>query len=141
MTDLIERLRDRGWRMTAQRRAVAQALAGPNVHLTADEVLERARAVVPETSRATVYNTLNELVEMGELGEVAPDGRSKRYDPNVVDEHHHLMCVECGRLQDIHDLSFDPASAAADVTDFEVTGVQIVFTGTCAGCAARITNR
>ena len=128
MADLIERLRDRGWRMTAQRRAVAQALAGPNVHLTADEVLDRARAVVPETSRATVYNTLNELVEMGELGEVAPDGRSKRYDPNVVDSHHHLLCTECGSLQDVADLVPDPAALAGSVSDFEITGVQIVFT-------------
>jgi Fur family ferric uptake transcriptional regulator len=136
MTDLIERLRDRGWRMTAQRRAVAQALAGANVHLTADEVLERARDVVPETSRATVYNTLNELVEMGELGEVAPDGRSKRYDPNVVDVHHHLLCVECGSLRDVHELAIDPVEAVADVTDFEISGVQIVFSGTCSECRA-----
>ena len=121
--------------MTAQRRAVAEALAGPNVHLTADEVLERARAVVPETSRATVYNTLNELVEMGELGEVAPDGRSKRYDPNFVDPHHHLLCVECGGLQDVHDLDIEPASAASGVPDFEITGVQVVFTGVCSTCS------
>lgn len=136
MADLIERLRSRGWRMTAQRRAVAQALAGPNVHLTADEVLERARDVVPETSRATVYNTLNELVEMGELGEVTPDGRSKRYDPNVVDPHHHLLCADCGCLEDVHDLALDPATLVEGVDDFEITGVQIVFTGTCDTCSA-----
>ena len=113
---------------------MAQALAGSNVHLTADEVLERAREVVPETSRATVYNTLNELVEMGELGEVAPDGRSKRYDPNVVNPHHHLLCEQCGKLQDIHELAIDPAAAVAASGDFEISGVQIVFTGTCGAC-------
>lgn len=134
MADLIERLRDRGWRMTAQRRAVAAALGGPNVHLTADEVLDRAREVVPETSRATVYNTLNELVEMGELGEVTPDGRSKRYDPNVDEPHHHLLCIECGTLKDIYDLPFDPAMAADGVDGFEIDGVQIVFTGSCTSC-------
>ena len=45
---LSERLRERGWRVTSQRRAVAEALAGEHVHLTADEVHRRARDVLPE---------------------------------------------------------------------------------------------
>lgn len=44
MTPLIDRLRQRGWRMTAQRRVIAEAMTGEHVHLAADEVLERARA-------------------------------------------------------------------------------------------------
>ena len=83
MSDLLERLRGRGWRMTAQRRVVAEVLDGDHVHLTADEVHARAVARLPEISRATVYNTLGELVSLGEVLEVATDGRAKRYDPNA----------------------------------------------------------
>ena len=67
---LLERLRTRGWRVTPQRRAVAEVLTGDHVHLTADEVHERARARLPEVSLATVYNTLGELVDMGEVLEI-----------------------------------------------------------------------
>src|SRR5215213_2641028 len=96
--ELIDRLKARGWRLTAQRRAIAQALAGRSTHLTADEVLGRARASVPEVSQATVYNTLNELVRLGELREVDGIGRSRRYDPNTLAPHHHLLCDRCDRI-------------------------------------------
>lgn len=80
-TSLLDRLRLHGYRLTAQRRAVAQALDGINVHLTADEVHVRAADILPEVSRATVYSTLHELTEMGEILELGIEGRSKRYDP------------------------------------------------------------
>src|SRR5688500_10533868 len=115
---LIDRLRARDWRLTAQRRAVAEALSGPNLHLTADEVLERAGAVLPEISRATVYNTLTELVAMGEITEVATDGRARRYDPNPDRSHRHLICDRCGRIVDVH----GAAGSAAALSDDERHG-------------------
>ena len=133
VTPLIERLRDRGWRVTAQRRVIAEAMAGEHVHLAADEVLDRARAVLPEVSLATVYNTLNELVAMGELVELAhADGR-KRYDPNVHQRHHHLVCVDCGQMLDV--TTDEPRLAADQRHDFEVVGVEVTFRGRCPDCA------
>ena len=69
-TDLFDRFRDLGWRLSPQRRVVAEVLVGDHVHLTAEQVHERARERLPEISRATVYNTLNEIVAMGEVAEV-----------------------------------------------------------------------
>lgn len=133
MTALIDRLRHRGWRMTAQRRVIAEAMSGDHVHLTADEVLVRARRALPEVSLATVYNTLNELVSLGELREVAhPDGR-KRYDPNVVQRHHHLLCVDCGRMLDV--LADDPRLTSEQQHGFEILGVEITFRARCPQCA------
>ena len=102
MSDLLERLRGRGWRMTAQRRVVAEVLDGDHVHLTADEVHARAVDRLPEISRATVYNTLGELVALGEVLEVATDRRAKRYDPNAHRPHQHLVCAQCGAIRDVH---------------------------------------
>lgn len=135
MTDLLERLRDRGWRMTAQRRVVAEVLAGENIHLTADEVLDRATAVLPEISRATVYNTLNDLVEMGEVAELTTDSRSRRYDPNAVHPHHHMSCNQCGQLWDvepngIRDLMIPDRQLAGFVAD----QVDVIFRGLCRQC-------
>ena len=98
---LLSRLRDRGYRLTSQRRVVAEVLEGDNVHLTADEVHQRAMETLPEISRATVYSALHELAEMGEVLEVNLDGRSMRYDPNVEPPHHHLMCDSCGLVYDV----------------------------------------
>src|SRR3954452_10143328 len=100
MSDLLRRLRGRGWRLTAQRRVVAEVLDGDHVHYTADEVHARAAERLPEISRATVYNTLGELVALGEVREVTVAGRAKRYDPNADDAHHHLVCTTCSRILD-----------------------------------------
>lgn len=133
MTSLVERLRRRGWRLTAQRRVIAEAMTGQHLHLTADEVLDRAREQLPEVSRATVYNTLNELVSLGEVLEITHvDGR-KRYDPNVTERHHHLVCVDCGRMMDVR--LDDPVLPADQYHGFVLEDVEVTFHARCPGCA------
>jgi Fe2+ or Zn2+ uptake regulation protein len=140
--DLSERLRQRAWRMTAQRRVVAEVLAGEHVHLTADDVYERAVARLPEISRATVYNTLKELTDLREVLEVTIDARAKRYDPNTIDPHQHLVCERCGRIRDVHpkgeaELMLPPRERQG----FVLTGVDIVFRGLCPACAGKQDRR
>lgn len=106
---LLERLRQRtDWRLTAQRRVIAEAFGGEHVHLAAEEVLARARRRMPEISLATVYNTLNELVALGELqpvhggrgrGRVALP-RSQRFGHRVVGQETVFKgyCVRCRKL-------------------------------------------
>jgi Fur family ferric uptake transcriptional regulator len=136
MTPLLDRLRDRGWRLTVQRRVVAQVLSGDHVHLTADEVHDRAGALLPEISRATVYNTLTELVAMGEVLEISTDERAKRYDPNVEPGHQHLICDRCGTIRDVHPAG-DLLSALPDAErhGYVVRGAVVTYHGLCADCA------
>ncbi len=135
MTELIDRLRQREWRLTTQRRVVAEVLAGQHVHLTAEAVHVRARAVLPEISLATVYNTLNELVAMGEVREVQAGEGPRRYDPNVTSPHHHLQCVRCGTLWDVApDGAADLFLQPEDLRGFRLLDVDIVFKGMCEPC-------
>ncbi|MDI3387577.1 Fur family transcriptional regulator [Streptomyces sp. B-S-A8] len=136
MSDLLGRLRGRGWRMTAQRRVVAEVLDGEHVHLTADEVLARATDRLPEISRATVYNTLGELVSLGEVIEVATDGRAKRYDPNAHRPHQHLICSGCGAIRDVHP-GGDPLAdlPSSERFGFAVAEAEVTYRGLCPGCA------
>lgn len=132
--ELIERLRERGWRLSAQRRAVAEVLAGDHVHLTADEVHARAQVVLPEISLATVYNTLNELAAMGEVVPVAAGAGPKRYDPNST-PHHHLVCVECGAIRDVDPAGQrDLALSKGEQHGYRLIDVNIVFRGVCSDC-------
>ncbi|MFF1556315.1 Fur family transcriptional regulator [Streptomyces sp. NPDC058279] len=136
MSDLLERLRGRGWRMTAQRRVVAEVLDGDHVHLTADEVHARAVRLLPEISRATVYNALGELVALGEVMEVSTDGRAKRYDPNARRPHQHLVCSGCGLIRDVHPVG-DPLThlPADERFDFTLSGADVTYRGLCPSCA------
>ncbi|MER7763822.1 Fur family transcriptional regulator [Streptomyces sp. NPDC097619] len=136
MSDLLERLRARGWRMTAQRRVVAEVLDGDHVHLTADEVHARAVARLPEISRATVYNALGDLVALGEVVEVATDGRAKRYDPNAHRPHQHLLCSGCGLIRDVHPLG-SPLDGLPETErfGFTVSAAEVTYRGLCPDCA------
>ncbi|MCF3964074.1 Fur family transcriptional regulator [Streptomyces fuscigenes] len=135
MSDLLERLRGRGWRLTSQRRVVAQVLDGDHVHLTADEIHARAAERLPEISRATVYNTLGEMVSLGEVMEVSTDGRAKRYDPNAHRPHQHLVCSKCGTVRDVHPTGDLLAELpAAERFGFTVSAAEVTYRGLCPSC-------
>lgn len=136
-SDLLTRLRMRDWRLSAQRRAVAEVLVGEHVHLTAEQVHDLARARLPEISRATVYNTLNELVAMGELLEVDVANGPKRYDPNVTEHHDHLVCQGCQAIRDVPRRG-SPADLPDEARDgYLVTAVEVTYRGLCPACARR----
>lgn len=120
--------------MTPQRRVVAQVLDGEHVHLSAETVHAQASELLPELSLATVYNTLKELVAMGEVNEVAYGG-AKRYDPNVTGHHQHLVCVRCGELRDVEPQGEDQLRLVGRQRHgYKVLDVDIVFRGLCERC-------
>ncbi|ALO13198.1 Transcriptional regulator, FUR family [Streptomyces venezuelae] len=122
--------------MTSQRRVVAEVLAGDHVHLTADEVHARAVARLPEIARATVYNTLGELVALGEVVELSTDGRAKRYDPNAHRPHQHLVCSDCGIIRDVHPTG-DPLAVLppGERFGFSVSKADVTYRGLCPACS------
>jgi Fur family transcriptional regulator, stress-responsive regulator len=136
-TNLLARLRQRGWRLSPQRRAVAEVLVGEHVHLTAEQVHALAGARLPELSRATVYNTLNELVAMGEVLEVDVTDGPKRYDPNVLLVHDHLVCDRCHAILDVPRRGPGPEVPDRDRAGYLVTHVDVVYRGLCPDCVAR----
>lgn len=134
-TPLLERLRALDWRLTPQRRVIAEVMGGEHVHLTAEEVLERARERLPEVSLATVYNALNELVSMGEVKQVDAGGGPTRYDPNTEDGHHHLVCLKCGELRDVHPQGLDALELARSQRfGYRIVNREVLFQGYCSDC-------
>lgn len=85
---------------THQRIEIAFALLSGCEHLSADQILARVNAHHPETSKATVYNTLNLFLEKRLIREVIVDPNKVFYDPNTA-PHHHLYETDSGRLSDI----------------------------------------
>jgi Fur family ferric uptake transcriptional regulator len=130
----VDRLRRRtDFRLTAQRRVVAEAFGGEHVHLTAEEVLERARRRMPEISLATIYNTLNELVALGEVAPVVTGRGKPRYDPNAATPHDHLVCLGCGAIHDVHGRG-RARLAPAQRYGHRLVGQETVFKGYCPRC-------
>lgn len=99
-TQLIALLRRHGIAPTHQRLEIAQVLFGRCQHLAADQVLALVNEQHAETSKATVYNTLNLFRDRGLIREVIVDPKRVFYDPNT-EPHHHLYNVDTGEITDI----------------------------------------
>lgn len=97
---LVEMLRNHGITPTHQRTEIAAVLFGRHEHLSADRVMALVNERHPETSRATVYNTLRLFVEKRLIREVIVDPSRVFYDPNAG-AHYHMYEVESGQLTDI----------------------------------------
>jgi Fe2+ or Zn2+ uptake regulation protein len=91
---------------------------------------------MPDVSLATVYNTINELTELGELHVIENwHGGGIRYDTNT-DHHHHLYCTQCQKLTDIY-LEVDPIELFPRATQgYRIERAQLTFYGRCADCQA-----
>jgi len=123
--------RARGLRVTPQRRAIWGAFEqGQTGHLSAEQVLRHAREAVPELSKSTIYNALNEFVAAGLLVTIESDG-VQLYDANV-DDHQHFRCLSCGKLYDVHPDGV--ASLRLAERGFVVERARITFEGTCSSC-------
>lgn len=124
-------------RLTPQRRAVLDVLSESEDHPTAAQVLDRVRDRVVGVGSATVYRTLALLVESGRIAELRlGEGQALRYD-RTVNRHDHLVCVECGQVQDVHiRLDGNALAELTTTTSFTVTGYDVQLQGRCARCAA-----
>ena len=132
-TELTELFRDRGLKVTPQRRAIFEALHGNTEHPTAEGIHTQVSEAMPTISLRTVYQVLHDLADMDELVQLDLGTGSTRFDPNL-DEHHHLVCESCGTVLDVHGDLTDTHLPAADAVGFEVSSTQIVFRGMCAAC-------
>lgn len=133
---LTERFRARGLRVTPQRQCIFRLLEGDTAHPTAEQVYQRAKAEMPTISLKTVYQTLHELADMGELNTVDVGTGAGRFDPNVG-PHHHLVCERCGTIRDVHGDFSAFRLPAGQRRGFKVNSAEVVFRGVCDECSHR----
>lgn len=98
--NLADKLRQHGINPTHQRIEIAYALFSRQSHLSADQVMAIVNERHSETSKATVYNTLNLFRQKKLVREVIVDPSKVFYDPNT-EPHYHIYNVESGELTDI----------------------------------------
>jgi Fe2+ or Zn2+ uptake regulation protein len=135
--ELIELLRQNGYKITPQRRAILDMLDQDDSHPTVEQVYQRVLLTMPDISRTTVYNTFRELSDLGELTPVHDLSEGgQRYDTHQQ-PHHHLYCVQCHRLVDI-DHDFEGLDLAPeDTSGYQILNRQVTFYGICPDCQAK----
>jgi len=130
----IEELRRRGIQITAQRLAVLAAVR-QKPHATAEAIAAAVREQLGAISRQAVYDTLGLLVEAGLVRRIQPAGSPARFETRTGDNHHHLICRACGRVEDVDcALGAAPCLAPSDSRGYRVEEAEVVYWGVCPTC-------
>ena len=137
MPDPADLLREHGLPVTAQRLAVLRAVSS-RPHGTADAIAKAVRSDIGSISRQAVYDSLGMLVDKGLIRRIQPAGSPARYEDRVGDNHHHLICRDCGETVDVDCAVGEvPCLTAADDSGYEIDEAEVIFWGTCPKCLAK----
>ena len=128
-----------GLRCTPQRYAVMAFLMEQNRHPTAAEIFKGVNRLDPRSSRATTYNNLRDLVQVGLVREVAVEGRAARFDAKGM-RHHHFICDRCGNVEDMEWYDV-PGPAPSSLGTRILRECELIFRGLCKKCAPRHASR
>lgn len=136
-TPSAELLRQHGVQVTAQRLAVLAAVS-ERPHSTADDVTQAVREEIGAISRQAVYNFLGLLADKGLLRRIQPAGSPARFEDRVGDNHHHLVCRDCGEMVDVDcAVGETPCLTAAEDAGYEIDEAEVVYWGHCPDCLAQ----
>jgi Fur family ferric uptake transcriptional regulator len=129
-------LRNKGLRVTAPRLAVLEAVEALP-HADADAVLRHARAALPTVSVQAVYDVLHALTDAEILRRIEPAGHPARYERRVGDNHHHIVCRQCGAVGDVDcAVGEAPCLTPSSTSGFSVETAEVTFWGLCPDCRA-----
>jgi len=142
------KLKDRGYRITAGRKAILDVLMNTEGHLSAEDIYLKVHSTYPSIGLASVYRTLDILVNVGIVYKLDFNDRKARYElaegPGGKRHHHHLICSVCNQVIDYKDFSPEELELLKRVEDglykrydFKITNHVIQFYGTCDACRNR----
>ena len=131
---LIASLRDKGYKLTPQRREIIKLLSRSTSHPGAMEILQKVRKIVPGVSMSTVYYTLDLMKKEGLIRELEYYDMENRYEINVSD-HINLVCTKCGKITDFTGDVPSFSKAVEKETGFKSASMRFEYYGTCKNCA------
>lgn len=105
---LYDVLKEAGHRLTPQRTLILSVIVERGGHLSAEEIYEYARKDYPFLNLSTVYRTLDVLKEVGVVVETDLGGGRRRFELIGAEQHHHLICEQCGRAIQVDGAVLEP---------------------------------
>jgi len=137
MTSSAALLREHRVPVTAQRIAVLNAVT-ELPHSTADAIAEQVRSKIGAISKQAVYDALAVLTSKGLIRRIQPAGSPALYENRVGDNHHHVICRNCGKTADVDcAVGKRPCLTAANDSGFLIDEAEVIFWGTCPECLAK----
>lgn len=130
----IATLKEKGLRLTPQRRLIVDAIHGADAHLTAEEIIAHVQARMPEVHKSTIYRTLELLERTGCVFKSDLEDHAI-YHHAEEGHHHHLVCSKCGKTIECDEELFATVEKAlAEKHGFNVNFKHLVISGLCQEC-------
>ncbi len=135
-------LRQHGYKITPQRRAIIKGIMESHEHLTPADIYERVCREHPGIGLVTIYRTLETLAELGLICEMHAGGNCRSYLVRRPSEHHHhLICSDCGKVIDFTDCALgELESRLSRKNSFKISGHLLEFLGQCRKCCIAAGN-
>ena len=140
-------LREKGLKVTSQRLMVLNILsAHGDEHLTVEEIYDLAKEESPEIGLATIYRTVQVLLELHVIEKVTFDDGFARYELNGEEtgsghRHHHAICTQCGKVYSLEtDLLDTLEKQVFESLGFEVTDHEVKPYGLRSACRRKAQN-
>jgi len=129
-------LRGVSLRVTRPRVAVLSAVHN-HPHADTDSIIGVVRADLGGVSHQAVYDVLRALTAKGLLRRIEPPGSVARYEARVGDNHHHVVCRDCGAIADVDcAVGAPPCLSASDDHGFVIDEAEVIYWGSCPDCSS-----
>lgn len=140
--DFKERLKEKGCKLTMQRRSVLDVLLEhSNEHLSTEEIYDKVKENFPEIGLATVYRTVQLFEEMGIVDRLNFDDGCSRFElasEDTVHHHHHLICEDCNKVFEVeNDLLDEIEKEIESKYNFKIHDHNVMFYGLCKDCSTK----
>ena len=136
LKEIVDTLRDEGFRITPQRTAIVDYLLKTDDHPSADLIHRVVKKRYPMVSLSTIYKTLELLKEKRLVNEIEVDGEA-RFDAHT-DEHINLVCLKCGKIEDVdEELLKDIQGKASKKSKYLILKSNFELLGYCNNCKSK----
>jgi Fe2+ or Zn2+ uptake regulation protein len=132
MEKVVKLLKEKGQRFTTQKKEVFCVMK--NTPHTVLEILSLLKAKKYEIDKATVYRIMTSFVSLGIAREVHLRDRETRYELTDCEHHHHLVCEDCGGIEDVELSEKTLLNEVQKQSKFKVKSHSLEFFGTCGKC-------
>ncbi len=135
LTNMTETLSRSGMRITQQRMAICKYLLETREHPTAAKIYKALAPQNRSLSLATVYNTLDILVEKGVISVIGHLGDDHNHYETDTEPHINLACISCHNVIDVESSKLDVVGDILNKeTGFEILGANLLYYGVCPKC-------
>ncbi len=128
-------MKERGYKLTPQRRVVIQAIASSQDHLTPAAIYDKVHQGHPNIGLVTIYRTIDILAKLRLICKLHAGGSCHSYTTSVPEHHYHLICSSCGVVVDFSGYDLGGLERRLSLeTGFENKDHLLEFTGLCPAC-------